>query len=155
MSAVLWTVREVLMEDCPYVSDLSTLVSWVKEQQEDVASLQVDRLMCGTREDRGACMDLLERCTTWHLDKLEISQEAAWTWNADKCYIDVEEPDEGLELEVKKFWSRLAVVVGRGKVGWIVVTRDVEGMAEQEDLVKVQEATEHEWTAIEEDGEFN
>lgn len=133
MSAVPWIVREVVMYGCPNVSEVSTLVSLVREQQEEVASLQVDFLSCNTREELGAWMDLLEKCAAWQVGTLRLLVKGLGEkWD-----------------ELGKFWSRLAAGMGRGKVTHgVMMTRKVMAAAEAQDLRKVWEATGQDWVVI-------
>merc|ERR1719430_3112970 len=75
LSATPWPVVEVAMAKCPEVAHLATLVEWVEEQEEEVASLQVNGMRCRTREDLLAATDLLGACGAWQVGSLMVQLE--------------------------------------------------------------------------------
>ena len=127
------------MAKCPEVAHLATLVEWVEEQEEEVASLQVNGMRCRTREDLLAATDLLGACGAWQVGSLMVQlEEEEWE--------EVMEMEE--EEEVGEFWSRLAVVMKRGRVKKVVTEKEMMAVGSVEALRKIWEATELDWLVM-------
>ena len=73
----------------------------------------------------GACMALLERCSSWEVTNLHIRQEG--------------------EEDMGEFWRRLAMATERGKVERILISKEAMVQGEVQDLRRVWEATELYW----------
>jgi len=88
MPAEPWTITEVDVQGLS-LTHLTSLASWVRRQEQGLASLRLGRLeVRTTKEWMDACMDLFERCKAWKVQKLVVSVKA----------------------DVKEFWMRIRQV---------------------------------------------